>query len=197
MLSDKDKREIYDAVMESVQPVFRKFLNELNFETVQRAQRAIADRNREIIDAVNTTSTTSSMGADWKVDPEKFKKYLATIKNPKQRERLIRLYKEGQLEKYLARQQHYFATFANNNLEWFRDNTDISLSPEFFDGAYSDGYKNTDRKPTKDEHDFYRFYNSFGEDTEGMSPENIERYKEAFCRFYKETMGVDPSVMMP
>ena len=197
MLSKKDKKEIYDAVMESVQPIFRKLLNELNFETVRRAQREVSARNLSLIDDKSHTSNQSSMGAGWKVDPEKFKDYLSHIKNPKQRERLIRLYKEGQLEKYLIRQQHYFSTFANNNLEWFRDNTDISLSPEFFEGAYSDGYKNTERKPTKDEHDFYRYFNSFGADTDGMTPENVERYKDAFCRFYKETMGVDPSVMMP
>ena len=197
MLSKEEKREIYNAIMEAVQPVFKKFLNELSFETVQRAQKAVAARNLSLVDDKTSNASSSSMGAGWKIDKDNFKKYLSQIENPKQRERLIRLFKEGKLEKYLIRQQHYFSTMANSNIEWFRDNTDISLSPEFFEGAYSEGYKNTDRKPTKDEHDFYRYFNSFGTDTDGMTPENIERYKDAFCRFYKETMGVDPSPMMP
>lgn len=197
MLTQQDRKEIYDEVMEAVRPIFEKYLNELNYETVHRAQKAVARRNTEILDRNNASVPTSQMGAGWKVDPEKLKAYLRQIDNPKQRERLVRLYKEGRLEKYLLRQQHYFATMANNNLEWFRDNTDISLSPEFFEGAYSDGYENTRRQPTRDEHDFYRYFNSFGADTEGMTAENVARYKDAFCRFYQETTGIDPSVMMP
>lgn len=196
MLSEQDKKNIYKEVMEAVTPIFTKYLNELNYETVHRAQKAVAKRNLELIDK-NSQSASSGMGAGWKVDPDCLRKYLEQIDNPRQRERLARLYKEGQLEKYLLRQQHYFSTMANNNLEWFRDNTDISLSPEFFEGAYSDGYKNTERKPTKEEHDFYRYFNSFGADTEGMSAEEVAKYKDAFCRFYEATMGVDPSVMMP
>lgn len=191
-LSYKEKVSIYNSIMESVAPMIQNLLLELSQETVDSAARKATQRNLELLQFVGPDGVSGgNMGGGYKIDPAKFKTYIARVDNPKRKERLIKMYKDGTLGDYLLRQKHYFSTIALNKIEWFRDNTDISLSPEFYEGTYSTGSERPTRKPTRDEHDFYRYFSSMGQDTEGMSKKDIKRYRDAFCRFYEQTQGVD------
>ena len=180
-----------------------KRLFELSNSTVHKAAEKSRIKNMQILKRV--ADKDGVYGNSFEIDKDKFKEFLGTL-NPAQRSRYVKLAKSGKLVSMLLRQAHILGTVANSDLEWFRDNTDISLSPEFFQSTdmnfnaigkndASWGTTRQERKPTKDEHDFYRFFISMGTDVEGMSPENIERYRNAWKNFYIETMGVDPTAI--
>ena len=188
-LSKEDKVRIYNGVMESLHTTVTNVLNELSQQTVDNAARKTAKRNLDLL-SLTQTGVFRKMRSGWKIDPKKFEAYIETVDNPKRKERLVKMYKNNTLADYLLRQQHYFATMALNKLEWLRDNTDVPISPEFYEGAYSDGRSVSDRKPTKEEHDFYRYMTSMGTDTEGINHDDLVRYRDAFCRFYDETQGI-------
>ena len=48
----------------------------------------------------------------------------------------------------------------------------------------------SERKPTKEEHDFYKYMTSMGQDIDGIPHDDLVRYREAFCRLYDEVMGI-------
>jgi hypothetical protein len=85
---------------------------------------------------------------------------------------------------------------ANSDFEWFREHYDeykVPLSPEFLEGnGDSYGMKTTKREPTEDEHNFYRFFVSMGTDTDGMKPEDVQRYQKAWRQYYIDTLNIDP-----
>ena len=190
-LTYEQKRSIYYTVMESFAKQLKKSLklDELSNETVHSAAEKVQKKMQKLI--------RKDDQGKYYIDEAAFKEYLAQIKNPARIRRLKKLYAEGKLANFIIRQGHVLSTVANSDLEWFRDNTDISLSPEFFEdaggNAWGVDYKNTDRKPTKDEHDFYRFFTSMGQDTSGMAPEDVKRYRSAWRQFYISTMGIDPA----
>lgn len=192
-LSDDEKRGIYETVMGQMGKTLWKHLNELSNETVKDASKKASARMNQLLRKDEKTGK-------YTVDEKKFQEYLDSLTNEARKKRLMRLYKEGKLADKIISQTHMLCTVANSDLEWIRDNTDISLSPEFFQSetsgdtvqAWGAEYKTSSRKPTKDEHDFYRFFTSMGTDTSGMTPENIKRYKAAWREFYIATMGIDP-----
>lgn len=192
-ITKEEKKQLYYSVMETLQNMLLKRLNELSNATVHAAAEEASARMNKLL-------TRDPETGKYIVDRDEFEKYIATIKNEAQKRRWIKLFNNDQLANKIISQTHILSTVANSDLEWFRENTDISLSPEFFmssDGsknvdAWGSSYKTSERKPTKDEHDFYRFFTSMGTDTEGMTPENIERYRVAWRNFYEETMGIDP-----
>ena len=192
-------------VMEQITKIINsnKQLFELSNNTVHKAAEKSRIKNMQILKRVSNSEGV--YGNSFEIDEDKFKEFLATL-NPAQRNRYLKLAKNGKLVPMLLRQAHILGTVANSDLEWFREHTDISLSPEFFqstDGNFNAIGKNDaswgttrqERKPTKDEHDFYRFFISMGTDVEGMTPENIERYRNAWRNFYIETMDVDPTAI--
>jgi hypothetical protein len=200
-LTKEEKKQVYYAVMESLQNMLLNHLNELSNYTVKNAAEKALVRQNKLLRRDPATDK-------YVVDKDAFKKYLEGIKNPAERKRLIKLYNNKMLADKIISQCHMLSTVANSDLEWFRENTDISLSPEFFQSsdqqfnavgnnskAWGTTTKFTPRKPTKDEHDFYRFFSSMGTDTEGMSEENIERYRKAWRDFYLATMGIDPMTL--
>lgn len=154
-------QRIYESVVDSI--------NELKHETVLNAVNKLrSNRNALLFNGVDITEDT-------------MRSFLKD-KKPAQKRRYIKLWKSGKLLDRMVRQEHLFATVTNTGLEWLRDNTDIPISPEFFEGnekSWGKGYHNTDRKPTKDEHDFYRYFSIGMQDTEGMSEETVMRYSNA------------------
>lgn len=188
-LSREDKKTIYEGVMESLYTVVDRMLNELSQATVDSASQKVAKRNLDLLSMAGNGVIRKDGKTGYQIDDAKFKKYIETVDNPKRRERLTKMYQDGTLADYLLRQQHYFATMSLNKLEWLRDNTDVPISPEFYEGTYSQGTV-TDREPTKEEHDFYRYMTSMGTDTAGISHDDLVRYRNAFCRFYDETQGI-------
>lgn len=164
------KKTLKEKISESVD----NFLNELSHQTIMNA-----------VDAHRTKHTVLK-NEDGVITKDRLKKFIKD-KNPSIQKRYIKLWKEGKLEDYLIRQTHLFATVANSGFEWIRDNTDVPISPEFFEGdenSWGKGYKNTKRKPTKDEHDFYRFVSSGMSDVDGLTEEQIQRYTDAMMRFF-------------
>jgi hypothetical protein len=187
----EEKKQIYYSVMRSVKKMLDQQLNELKATTVKSAAKKASERFNKLVRYNDTTK-------EYFIDPDAFKEYIATIKEPALKKRFIKLYNEDKLADRLVAQTHILSNISQSDLEWIRDNTDISLSPEFFEGneqSYGKGYKNTSRKPTRDEHDFFRFFNSCGTDTEGMTPENIERYRKAWRGFIEYTLGIDPMMI--
>ena len=180
-LSDGEKRSIYETVMGQMGKTLWKHLNELSNETVKSAAKKASEKMHSLLRKDETSGK-------YFIDEKKFQEYIDSLTNEARKQRLMKLYKEGKLVDKIISQTHMLATVANSDLEWFRDNTDISLSPEFFKSetsgdtvkAWGAEYKTSNRKPTKDEHDFYRFFTSMGTDTSGMEPENIKRYKAAW-----------------
>ena len=164
-------QRIYESVVDSI--------NELKHETVLNAVNKLrSNRNALLFNGVDITEDT-------------MRSFLKD-KNPAQKRRYIKLWKSGKLLDRMVRQEHLFATVTNTGLEWLRDNTDIPISPEFFEGnekSWGKGYRNTDRKPTKDEHDFYRYFSSGMQDTEGMSEETVMRYSNAVERLFNFLLG--------
>ena len=175
--------------MEELHTVVKNMLFELSQETVDSASKKAAQRNLDLLAFTKNGVATRSMGGGYEIDDDKFEKYIKTVENPKRRERLIRMYSDGTLGDYLLRQQHYFATMSNSKIEWLRDNTDVPISPEFYEGIETKKSP-SDRKPTKEEHDFYKYMTSMGQDTDGIPHDDLVRYREAFCRLYDEAMGI-------
>ena len=190
-LTYEQQRSIYYTIMEAVSKELKKSLklNELSNTTVHSAADKAHEKMQKLL--------RKNDKGEYFIDPSAFEKYISEIKNPARVNRLKKLYAAGKLADHILRQTHFISTVANSDLEWFRDNTDISLSPEFFDSendkAWGAAYKNTTRKPTKQEHDFYRFFTSMGTDTSDMDPEDVKKFRSAWRRFYIETMGVDPA----
>lgn len=190
-LTYEQQRSIYYTIMETVGQQLKKSLklDELSNKTVHSAADKANKKMQKLLRRKDN--------GEYYIDSAAFEKYLSEIKNPARLKRLKKLYAAGKLADYILRQTHFISTIANSDLEWFRENTDISLSPEFFDDAGSNAwgaaYKNTTRKPTKQEHEFYRFFTSMGTDTAGMDPEDVKKYRAAWRHFYIATMGVDPA----
>lgn len=197
-LTKEEKKKIYYDVMEALQTMLLNQLNELSNFTVKKAAEKASVRMNKLLQRDPATDK-------YIINKDAFKEYLESIKNPAERKRLIKLYNNDMLVNKIISQAHMLSTVANSDLEWFRENTDISLSPEFFQSSDMQGnaignnangwgsaYKTASRKPTKDEHDFYRFFSTMGTDTAGMTEENIERYRKAWREFYLATMGIDP-----
>ena len=147
--------------MEELHTVVKNMLFELSQETVDSASKKAAQRNLDLLAFTKNGVAT----------------------------RLIRMYSDGTLGDYLLRQQHYFATMSNSKIEWLRDNTDVPISPEFYEGIEIKKSR-SDCKPTKEEHDFYKYMTSMGQDTDGIPHDDLVRYREAFCRLYDEAMGI-------
>ena len=175
--------------MEELHSVVKNMLFELSQETVDSASRKAAQRNLDLLAFTKDGVATRTMGNGYEFDDDKFEKYIKTVENPKRRERLIRMYSDGTLGDYLLRQQHYFATMSNSKIEWLRDNTDVPISPEFYEGIEIKKSA-SERKPTKEEHDFYKYMTSMGQDIDGIPHDDLVRYREAFCRLYDEAMGI-------
>ena len=185
-LSKEDKKEIYKAVMEAVAPVVKKRLMELSQQTIDSAADKSAKRNQFLLN-IASHGVAILNGDKVKIDPEALKKFLED-KNPKFRERIMKMYKDGSFGKYLIQQKHNLTTMSHSKMEWFRDNTDVPLSPEFFVGMTDS--KRPQRKPTKEEDQFYKYFTSMGQDTEGLTPEQKKRFRDAFCRYYDEAQGM-------
>lgn len=106
-------QRIYESVVDSI--------NELKHETVLNAVNKLrSNRNALLFNGVDITEDT-------------MRSFLKD-KNPAQKRRYINLWKSGKLLDRMVRQEHLFATVTNTGLEWLRDNTDIPISPEFFEG---------------------------------------------------------------
>lgn len=183
-LTERERRKLYGMIMESIGELVANRIYELSTNTVRDAAEKV------------TVKSTLLRGDNGEVDEEKLEAYLKSQDNPAYVRRIRKLYKDGLLKKHIIRQQHILGTMANVDLEWFREHFDeykVPLSPEFIQGdEKAFGMKTTDRKPTKDEHDFYRFFISEGTDIEGMKPEDIKRYRKAWRAFYIDTLGIDP-----
>ena len=106
-----------------------KQLFELSNSTVHKAAEKSRIKNMKILK--RASNSEGVYGNSYEIDKDKFKEFLATL-NPAQRNRYLKLAKNGKLVPMLLRQAHILGTVANSDLEWFREHTDISLSPEFF-----------------------------------------------------------------
>ena len=163
-----------------VKNLVESILSEMKCSTITKASNIHGAITKLLLEPNGKTS--SNIEDNYQINSDNFEKYLSLLTNNKQKERLLKLYQSGKLVGLLLRRQHVFATMANNNLEWFAEHN-ISISPEFYDSegtAWTSSYKNTTRKPTDDEHKFYRYFQSSGTDTIGMTPEEIERYHKIF-----------------
>ena len=144
-------------------------------ELAQRIYESVVDsinelKHETVLNAVNKLRSNRNAllfnGVD--ITEDTMRSFLKD-KNPAQKRRYIKLWKSGKLLDRMVRQEHLFATVTNTGLEWLRDNTD--------------------RKPTKDEHDFYRYFSSGMQDTEGMSEETVMRYSNAVERLFNFLLG--------
>ena len=185
-LPRETKIQLYNVIMEKLAVSVRQHLNELSTQTVKNASDKVKLKSRLLI----------SDNDHNEVDEEKFKEYISKQTNPAYVRRLQKLYDEGTLAKHILRQQHIINTMANSDFEWFREHYDeykVPLSPEFLEGnGDSYGMKTTKREPTEDEHNFYRFFVSMGTDTDGMKPEDVQRYQKAWRQYYIDTLNIDP-----
>jgi hypothetical protein len=127
-LTKEEKKQVYYAVMESLQNMLLNHLNELSNYTVKKASEKALVRQNKLLRRDPATDK-------YIVDKDAFKEYLEGIKNPAERKRLIKLYNNKMLADKIISQCHMLSTVANSDLEWFRENTDISLSPEFFQSS--------------------------------------------------------------
>jgi len=127
-LTKEEKKKVYYDVMEALQTMLLNQLNELSNFTVKKAAEKALVRQNKLLRRDPATDK-------YVIDKDAFKEYLEGIKNPAERKRLIKLYNNDMLVNKIISQAHMLSTVANSDLEWFRENTDISLSPEFFQSS--------------------------------------------------------------
>ena len=178
-----------------IKNLVESFLNEISMATVNKASNMHGAITKFLLEPNGKNS--SNIEDNYQINSDNFEKYLSMLNNNNQKKRLLKLYQTGKLVPLLLRRQHVFATIANNNLAWFSEHN-ISISPEFYNcegNAWTSSYKNTTRKPTEDKHKFYRYYQSAGTDTIGMTPEEIERYHKIFRQFFLDTAGLDTDLL--
>ena len=178
-----------------IKKIVESFLNEISMAAISNASIKQGELTKFLLEPNGKNST--KLEDNYQINSDNFEKYLNTITNNNQKKRLLKLYQSGKLASILLRRQHVFATIANNNLGWFSEHN-ISISPEFFEcegNAWTSSYKNTTRKPTEDEHKFYRYYQSAGTDTIGMTQEEVDRYHKIFRQFFLDTTGLDTDLL--
>ena len=178
-----------------IKNLVESFLNEISMNAVNKASNKHNAITKLLLEPNGKNS--SNIEDNYQINSDNFEKYLGSLNNEAQKKRLLKLYQSGQLVGLLLRRQHVFGTIANGNLAWFSEHN-ISISPEFYESegkAWTANYKNTSRKPTEDEHKFYRYFQSAGTDTIGMTLEEVDRYHKIFRQFFLDTTGIDTDLL--